>query len=132
MKKFEKHNISISLSAVNNFLDAMDDKSCTPEQSAKIANELIDSMRKARALLKKGIDAKNLTVCIGKGCHVDPKDLQKFIERKISRVTIYRAKKDTRHMPLYMKHTPQFYIDNAPVPKPGARNKPPRKPQKSA
>lgn len=125
MKKLMKHNISVPLSKVDAFLEALDKKT-TPEESARIAGELIAAMRESKAQLQKGIDAKNLTVCVGKACHVDPKDLQKFISGDIPRLTIYRAKKDTRHMPLYMKHTPNFYLNNPPKPRANQRNKPPR------
>lgn len=127
MKNPLKHNISVPLREVEAFLNALDDKSCTPAESAKIAQDLISAMREARAKLQKGFDTANLTVCIGKVVHVDPKDVQKFLSGEITRLTVYRNKKDTRHMPLYMKHTPNFYIDNAPVVKEGARTRTPRK-----
>lgn len=130
MKNPLKYNISVPLREVEAFLNAIDNKKCTPEQSAKIAQDLISAMREARAKLQKGFDSPNLTVCVGKVMYVDPKDVQKFLSNEIPRLTVYRAKKDTRHMPLYMKHTPKFYIDNAPKAKPGARTKAPRKPVK--
>lgn len=126
MKNPLKHNISVPLREVDAFLNAIEDKTCTPVQSAKIAQDLISAMREARAKLQKGFDSPNLTVCVGKVVYVDPKDVQKFITGEIPRLTVYRNNKDTRHMPLYMKHTPKFYIENAPKAKPGARNKTPR------
>lgn len=128
MKYPLKHNISVPLNKVEAFLDALD-KGVTPEESARIANELIAAMRKAREKLQQGFDDKNLTVCIGKVAHVNPRDVQRLISGEIDRLTIYRRKKDTRHMPLYMKHTPQFYLDNKPVVAPDARNRKPYKPR---
>lgn len=129
MQKLMKHNISVPLSKVDAFLEALDKKT-TPEESARIAGELIAAMRESKAQLQKGIDAKNLTVCVGKAAHVDPKDLQKFISGEIPRLTIYRSKKTNRHMPLYMKHTPSFYLANPPKPRADKRADTQRKPAK--
>lgn len=119
--KYEKHNISVPLREVDAFLSALDRKGVTPEESARIANELITALRKARENLTKGINEKNLTVCIGKAAYVDPKDLQKFLSREIPRLTLYNTRKPNRHMGLYMKHNPQFYIKNQPKQKTGPR-----------
>jgi hypothetical protein len=127
MIKHEKHNISVPLNKVDAFLGALDKKGISPEESARIANELITALRQARELLTKGIDDKNLTVCIGKGCYVNPAEFQKFLSRQIPKMTIYNTHKDTRHMGLYFKHTPAFYLANPPKRKPGARNRKPKK-----
>lgn len=108
-----KQNISIPLSKVVAFLGAMDNKTGATE-SARIANELISAMREAMKNLQAGFDQKNLTVCIGKVAHVDPKDVQRFLSGEIPCLTIRRKKKDNRHMALYMKHTPSFYLANTP------------------
>lgn len=121
MKNYEKHNISIPLSKVDAFLAAMDNKGTSPEENARIAQELIAALREARENLNKGINQKNLTVCIGKAAYVDPADLQKFLSREIPRLTIYNTRKPNRHMGLYMKHTPQFYMNHQPKKKSGAR-----------
>lgn len=126
MKTLTKHNISVPLLQVEAFLDALDRKTSAVE-SARIANELIEVMRTAREKLRKGVDDRNLTVCIGKVVFVDPADIRKLIDGKIPRLTVYKGRKDTRHMPLYIKHLPEFYQANKPVVKPGARNMPPRK-----
>lgn len=121
MQKFEKHNISVPLAKVDAFLGALDRKGVSPEESARIAQELIAALREARENLNKGINEKNLTVCIGKAAYVDPADLQKFLSREIPRLTIYNTRKPNRYMGLYMKHTPQFYLNHQPKKKTGAR-----------
>lgn len=126
MKTLTKHNISVPLLQVDAFLDAMD-KPTSPEESARIAKEMIAALREARKKLREGVDDRNLTVCIGKVVFVNPADVRKLMDGKIPRLTVYKGKKDTRHMPLYIKHLPEFYNGNKPTPKPGARNKPPRK-----
>lgn len=119
--KYEKHNISVPLREVDAFLAALDRKGIKPEDSARIANDLITALRQARENLTKGINEKNLTVCIGKVAYVDPKDMQKFLSREIPRLTLYNSRKSNRHMGLYMKHNPQFYINNQPKKKSGPR-----------
>jgi hypothetical protein len=118
---YEKHNISVPLREVDAFLGALDRKGIKPEESARIANELITALRKARENLDKGINDKNLTVCIGKAAYVDPKEMQKFLSREIPRITLYHSRKVNRHMGLYMKYNPQFYIKNQPKKKSGPR-----------
>ena len=114
--KHLKHNISIPLLAVENFMDAQANPGkYTPAQAAAIAQDLIGAMRTAREKLKEGYDDKNLTVCIGKLAYADPKDVQKFLRGEIPRLTVFRRKKNTRHMGLYYKHTPNFYLNNKPA-----------------
>ena len=105
-----KQNISIPLDKVEAYLDAFDKPgSVTPEKQQRIALELHKALQFARAKLQQGHVDQNLTVCNGRLGYVDPKDAQRLMSGEIPRITVYRAKKDSHNMRLYIKHTPKFY-----------------------
>lgn len=108
-----KQNISIPLDKVEAYLNAFDKPdSVSADKQARIALELHKALQFALAKLKKGHVDQNLTVCSGRLGYVDPKDAQRLMSGEIPRITVYRAKKDSHNMRLYIKHTPKFYQGN--------------------
>lgn len=107
-----KRNISVPYDTVKAFLKTQNGGS--PEEAAKAARDLVAALKEADTKLQKGIDDHNLTVCIGKLAYVCPVDAQRFLRGEIPCLTMHRRKKETRHMGVYFKHTPSFYINNPP------------------
>lgn len=104
----EVQNLPVPLEAVDAFLNSMLGGVSAAEQS-KAALALIGELKKARKVLEDGYKRKTLTVCNGRLGYVDPEDAAKFLSGEIPRLTVYRAKKDSRNMGLFFKRSPKFF-----------------------
>lgn len=125
-KLHPKANLPVSLAAVHAFLDAQDNPNkYTDYDKGQIAGDLLKALRQAHTRYLEGQDDPNLTICVGKLGYVSPADVHKLRNGQIPLLTVYPRKKDTRHMALYFKHAPEYYANNKPVVKPGARNRKP-------
>jgi hypothetical protein len=128
-------NIPVNLSAVEQFLDVQaNPKKYTDFDTAQIAKKLMAALKEAYADYHNGETKPELTVCVGRLGYANPADVQKYLDGKIPALSLYKRKKDTRHMGVYYKHSPAFYASNKPKVRPDARNRPPRaqKPAKKA
>ena len=105
-------NLPVNLAIVDRFLASF--QTSDMEEAREASQKLVAELKAQRAALEQGYNRKELTVCVGKIGFVAPNDVNRLIKGEIPRLTVYRKKKDNHHMPLFFKHTPQFYKDNLP------------------
>jgi len=101
-------NLAIPKKVVDTFIASMDGKA-SPEDQAVAARSLIDSLKKAVALVEKGYIRKELTVCNLKLGFVNPKDADRFLRGEIPRLTVYRSEKTARNMGVFSQRPPKVY-----------------------
>lgn len=101
-------NIAVSKKAVEQFVKSMDGKA-TPAEQAAAARFLIDALKKSLALVEKGYNRKELTVCDVKLGYADPKDVDRFLKEEIPRLTVYRKQKHARNMSVFSQRPPKVY-----------------------
>lgn len=106
----KEQNIAVSKKAVDAFIKSMDDKS-NPVEQAAAARNLIDALKKSIALVEKGYNRKELTVCDVKLGYASPKDVDRFLRDEIPRLTVYRSKKPARNMGVFSQRPPKVYKD---------------------
>lgn len=122
-----QEHLAVNRGAIEDFLDVQaNPNKYTSFDQQQIASKLLKSLKKAKEDYDRAVEDKSLVLCIERLAYVNPKDVQRLLNNEIPQLTIYRRKKDTRHMGLYIKHKPNFYIDNKPTPHPQARNRKPR------
>ncbi|MBO6275871.1 MAG: hypothetical protein J6N20_00250 [Pseudomonas sp.] len=104
----KEQNIAVSKKAVEQFIKSMDGKASPAEQAAA-ARYLIDALKKSLALVEKGYNRKELTVCDVKLGYVCPKDADRFLREEIPRLTVYRSKKHARNMGVFSQRPPKAH-----------------------
>ncbi|AXC36506.1 hypothetical protein HOT57_gp62 [Pseudomonas phage phCDa] len=101
-------NLPVPKKAVDKFIASMNGN-MSPAEQATAARELIDALKKATALVEKGINRKELTVCDVKLGYVCPNDVDRFLREEIPRLTVYRSKKHARNMGVFSQRPPKAH-----------------------
>ena len=104
----KEKNIAVPKKAVEVFIASMNGK-MSPEDQAKAARNLIDALKKSIALVSKGYNRKELTVCDLKLGYINPQDADRFLRGEIPRLTVYRGKKPARNMGVFSQRPPKVY-----------------------